>query len=112
MWIIKGLHLSYNVITCHYICVTNDLKVISFHNMSKQISSQKDQVAALLQGLKESATASDRRDAGKKYKLSHVTVHRYLNGQVHDLDLGLKLLSFFKEKRDSRQNQIKELSAA
>lgn len=79
--------------------------------MSKQNLSQTEKLAELLQGIKGSITAQDRRDAEAATGLSRVTIHRYLSGMVYDADLGLKLLEFLTERVNQREMKIKELAA-
>lgn len=101
-----------NVVTCNYICGANELKVFTFYNMNKQISSQKQDVAKLLQGLRDKTTPLDKELAAEALKVTDVTIWRYLKGEVADLDKGILLAEFLKSRIDNRENKLKELSAA
>lgn len=104
--------MSYKVITCHYICITYQLKVFTFYNMNKQILGQKQDVAKVLQGLRDKTTPLDKELAAEALKVTDVTIWRYLKGEVADLDKGILLAEFLKSRIENRENKLKELSAA
>lgn len=58
----------------------------------------------------EKVTAQDRRNAMSHLSISYVTVGRYLQGKVANLDTGLKLLNYFDNAIDNRHAELIRLA--
>lgn len=72
--------------------------------------SQKEQLAAKLIEIRPNVTAGDRSaylsiHGGGKGKLS-----QYLNGKVHSVDTGMKMLEFFTPRIEERQKRLQPFS--
>lgn len=54
-------------------------------------------------------TPEDRRGAMAQFKISYVTVSRYLQGNVANLVLGINLLNYFTSALSNRGRQLNDL---
>lgn len=56
-----------------------------------------------LVAISENVVSDDRKAAEKEFDVSYFTVHRYLKGQVKNIDLGVRLYEFFNERIEKRK---------
>lgn len=54
-------------------------------------------------------TTKDRADIRKELNFSKLKLSTYLNGQVRDLDEGIRLLEFISERMDKKLQIVKKL---
>jgi hypothetical protein len=74
--------------------------------MSDKQKTDLDAVNELISALKPNVTASDRKEA----PASLPTVQLYLDGLGKDLDTGIALLKYFRERIEGRRKIINEFS--
>lgn len=67
---------------------------------------QKERIANLLVEINKDVTESDRASFMDEKKISRVSLSRYMNGKVRNVDLALEMLLFFQKKIADRENLI------
>ena len=67
---------------------------------------QKDRFAAELLSISPDVTENDRKEFMKKHKKGVTMVSNYLNGKVANVDIATKMLLFFREKIEQRNNVL------
>lgn len=55
-----------------------------------------------LKALAEFVTAEDRKSAESEFNVHYATVHRYLKGEVKNLDFGVRLYDFLNKRIQER----------
>lgn len=73
---------------------------------SGRLEGQKMMFARALEKIKPDVTEQDRRDLAKQKELSFITISRYLNGKVYDLDTAASILTFLRKKIQERKQLI------
>lgn len=71
---------------------------------------QSERFAIKLVELSRDVTKKDRQEARRKLKLTGETISRYLNGnhKVMDNDTAVKIIEFFKDRIDKREQIIQD----
>ena len=64
-----------------------------------------------LKKIREFITAEDRKQAIATLSVSYVTISRYVQGNVPNLNLGVRLLDFFIQRLKERDTEIDGLSS-
>lgn len=80
-------------------------------NIRRQKRKPNEQCAKQLIKIQPHITAEDRKKAITDFRVSYVTVSRYLNGQVSNLVLGMGLLNFFIKRINQRTADLLSLSS-
>jgi hypothetical protein len=75
-----------------------------------KVESAKELVNERLKGLKDEITAEDRREAEDTLELSGPTLHKYLNGEGPNPDLGIKMYEFFIGRIRQRIERLKAIA--
>lgn len=73
---------------------------------TQRMESAKDMLAEKLMAIKRDITQKDRNEAVLELETNHVTITKYLKGDVPKPDFGLKLYEFFHGKVRGRIDQI------
>lgn len=72
--------------------------------------SAKELVNERLKGLKDEITADDRREAEETLQISGPTLHKYLNGDGPNPDLGIRMYEFFIGRIRHRIERLKAIA--
>lgn len=59
-----------------------------------------------MKGISENVLGDDRKEAMEVLEVGYWTIHRYLKGDVKNLDLGVKMYEFFQNKIDNRKRVL------
>jgi hypothetical protein len=74
--------------------------------VNKRRKSQAERLSDSLQKIRTDVTAEDRKAAFEADLGSKATISKYLNGQVMNIDTGVKLISFFRNRIIKREKVI------
>lgn len=58
----------------------------------------KRKIAQKLMNIKRQVSAADRQAACKELDIHYTTVHNYLSGKVGNIDMGIRLLNFMRDR--------------
>lgn len=59
-----------------------------------------------LMSLASNVLSDDRKEAVKEFNVNYWTVHRYLKGEVKNLDFGIKLFEFLNARIENRKSAL------
>jgi hypothetical protein len=54
-------------------------------------------------------TTTDKKDYSVAFNISHMTVNKYLRGDVNNIEVAISMLAFFKERIAKRNETIEAL---
>ncbi len=94
-----------------YICTIQDKYSKTMQEIVKEEkSTQREAVAKELKNLLPNITKKDRKEVKEELSITIHDLNNYvLKGQVTDIDLGLSMLKFLKERQVARANELKEI---
>lgn len=75
---------------------------------SQSSITQKELFSKALLDIKEDVTRDDRTICLEKLQLSKITIDRYINGSVHDIDTAQKILACLKKRIERRAKSLKK----
>lgn len=76
---------------------------------NKATLTQQEELAQKLMALKPEVTDQDKEELSKEHNISKSTIYAYLNGKVLNIQTGVTILSFFKQKVQQRRELISNL---
>lgn len=75
----------------------------------KEVTDPKKQLGEKLAKLNKLVTTEDRNAYREQYPISQPNLSIYLTGTVYDLEKAMKMIEFFQERINARNEKIKQL---